>query len=380
MPKIKYPYEFDPQKRKIAKEYRKDKLIFYLLGFLISLFTGTAILVSGLHLTIKSLIIGLPLQTQIYGLTMLLIFTLTGLPLAFYSTYIHDRRYNISRYSLSGWLADLLKGSLISYIISLIMITLLYFTIGAFSQWWIYASIFYIIFWAFLNYVYPFVIVPFMWKTEPYKDTSMKEKILKLCRTLGVTGVRKIVVIKESEKSVRPNAIFMGFGGSKSIGLFDTLLDSFTKDEVETVVGHELGHYASKDVLRGLVLDAVLVFPTLYVVDYLVRMLSPMFGISSISSLASLPLIGLVYGTIEFFLMPILNMHSRWRESEADKFALVHVKKPVAQISTEKRLADYSLSQLTVNPMVEFWFFTHPVTLKRIQTAEKWKGKLKIRK
>lgn len=373
MARIRYPYEFDPKKRKIAKSYRRGKLLFYFLSLMISLGTALAVLFSGLSISIKDFVMQYPLPTLFYGFLILSIFTVTGFPLSFYSTFVYDRKFKLVRYKISGWLKDYLKSNLIYYILTLIVISVLYLSIRNFSPWWIYAGIFYIIFSAIINYVFPLVIVPFMWKTVPYKDKSMKEKILNLCKKLGMMNIRNVFVVKESEKSVRSNAFFYGIGNQQKIALFDNLLHDFTKDEVETVVGHELGHYINRDIIRGLVLESILIFPILFVVDYLVGVFVPMVGIYSINDLASLPLIGLIYGTLGFLLMSLTNMHSRRRESQADKFALEHVGKPLAQISTEKRLADMNLAELSPHPLIEFWLFTHPSTTKRIRMAQEWR-------
>ncbi len=376
MANIRYPYEFDSRKRKVAKSYRRGKLLFYFLGLLISLGTAMFILGSGLNISIRNLVLQYPLPTLLYGFITLLIFSVTGFPLTFYSNYVYDHKFKLSRYTVPSWLRDYAKINLIYYILSLTIISVLYFSISTFSPWWFYAGVFYIVFSTTINYIYPLIIVPFMWKTEPYRDQRMKEKILNLCRKLNVMNIRNVVVIKESEKSIRPNAVFMGFGNSKRIGLFDTLLSSFAKDEIETVVGHELGHYVNRDIIRSMILEALLIFPMLFIVDYFVKMFAPIFGIQGLSDLAALPLIGLVFGFLGFLLMPLSNTHSRWRESKADEFALEHVKKPIVQISTEKRLADLHLSELKTHPLIEFWLFSHPSTIKRIKMAEKWKEKL----
>ncbi|MEM5797625.1 MAG: M48 family metallopeptidase [Candidatus Aenigmatarchaeota archaeon] len=377
MSRIKYPYKFDPKKRRLASAYRRGKLLFFSLSLLISLATALFILFSGLHITIRNFVLQFPFSTLFNGFLVMLIFTITGFPLSFYSNYIFDRRYKLANYNLLNWFRDFLKINLINYVFTLLLVLALYFTINTFSPWWIYAGIFYIIFSIIVNYIYPTIIVPFMWKTEPYRDRSMKNKILILCKKLGVTHIKNVVVIKESEKSIRPNAVFMGFGNSKRIGLFDNLLNNFTRDEIECVIGHELGHYVNKDILRGLILESIMIFPTLFVIDYLVRTLSPIFGIQGISDLASLTLIGLINGTLAFLFMPLVNTHSRWRESEADKFALQHVNKPIAQISLEKRLADMHLAEVNVHPLIEFWLFTHPSTIKRIKMAENWNKKVR---
>lgn len=377
MPRIKYPYEFDPQKRRIAKTYRRGRLLLYFLGLLVSSGIALIILYSGLHTALRDFVSNYPFPTQFFTLLIFLTVSAATFPLTVYSTFIYEKKFKLSLYTFAGWLKDYLKMSLISYIFGLILVSLLYFSIHTFSLWWIYASIFYIVFYILVNYIYPMLIVPFMWKTEPYRDKGMKEKILRLCRKLGAMNIRDVVVAKESEKSIRPNAFFYGLGNQQKIALFDNLLNKFTRDEIETVVGHELGHYINKDIIRGLILEAIIIFPALFAIDYSVRIFAPAFHIQGIGDLASLPLIGLINGVIAFILMPLVNAHSRWRESQADKFALEHVQKPFAQASMEKRIADMHLSELRSHPLIEFWLFTHPSTIRRIRMAEDWKRKLK---
>ncbi|MBI2084836.1 MAG: M48 family metalloprotease [Candidatus Aenigmarchaeota archaeon] len=377
MPRLKYPYEFDPEKRRIAKTYRRGRLLIFLFSILLSTSLILFILSTGYHITLKQLVAQYPSQTIFYALTFLFIITIFKFPLTFYSSYIYEHKFKLSRYSILSWLKDFVKMTLLGYVISLILIYFLYTTIRTFSAWWLFAGMLYAIFMTVMNYIYPLVILPFMWKVEPYKDSRMKQKILKLCRRLGVTSIKNIVVIKESEKSVRPNAVFMGFGNSRKIGLYDTLLGSFTKDETETVVGHELGHYVNRDVWKGFAIEAILIFPMLFAVDYVVDVSGPAFGIYSIADISSLPLIVLTFGILDFLLAPIVNAYSRHREAMADEFALEHVRKPFAQVSTEKRLADMGLSDSKPHWLVEFWLFNHPATFRRIKMAERWRKKLK---
>ncbi|MBI2543224.1 MAG: M48 family metallopeptidase [Candidatus Aenigmarchaeota archaeon] len=379
MPRIKYPYEFDPKKRRISSVYRRGRLAIYIIGMLFSLVALLFILSSGLNPIIKSMAVQFPVPILAYGFLIMLTLTIFNFPLSFYSSYIYEHKFKLSRYTIPAWLKDYLKGNLISYVISLIAIYFLYIIIASFSPWWLYAGIMSIIYSAFIGYLYPVLIVPFLWKTESYRDKKMKSKILNLCRRLGVNEIKNVVVIKESEKSTKPNAVFMGFGNSKKIGLFDNLLNSFTKGEVEAVVGHELGHYVNRDILRMLILESILIFPLLFVVDYLVKAFGPIFGIPAISDITSLPLIILTYGILGFILMPMTNTYSRHMETKADEFALQHVRKAVAQVSTEKRLADMHLADLKPHPFIEFWLFSHPSTMKRIEMAQRWRNKLKKR-
>lgn len=377
MVRIKYPYKFDPKKRELAEKYKNGKLKLYFVSIMLSILTSGLILLTNFHITLDIWTSQLPFQLVFYTLGILLIFTVSRLPLTFYSSFMYEHKFNLSNYKIIGWLTDFAKMIIISYPLAILSIAILYFSINTFTPWWLYAGVLYIAVSTIMDYIYPEIIVPFMWKIKPYKDAKMKKKILDMCKKVGQVNIKKIVVIEESEKSSKPNAVFMGFGKTKSIGLFDTLLNSFTSAEIETVIGHELGHYVNKDMIKGTILEAIIVFPLLYITDYVIVNYGYIFGIPNIASLTSLVLIGLIYGFLEFLTMPIVNGYSRRMESAADKFALDNVRKPEAQISTERRLTDMHLSEVSAHPLIEFWMYSHPSTVKRIQMAEKWKKKKK---
>ncbi|MBI2971708.1 MAG: M48 family metalloprotease [Candidatus Aenigmarchaeota archaeon] len=375
----RYPYEFDPKKRKRAEQYRRGKLHLYGIGLLVSLATLLSVLVSGLHLVIRDVSLHTPFPALANGLLVLAVLTVAQLPVTFYSTYVYEHAFHLSRYTLARWARDFLKFTLVQYAFALAMIGLLYASFGMFSPWWAYAGVAFLFLSGLMSYVFPVIVLPFLWKTEPYADEAMKRKLLRLCRKLGVTGIQNVVVIRESEKSVKPNAVFAGFGTTKQIGLYDTLLTAFTRDEIETVIGHELGHCVNKDIARSLLLEALLIFPLLFIIDRGVALFGPAFGVAAISDGASLALIALLYGSLNFMLMPITNSYSRHREAHADAFALEHVRKPLAQISAEKRLADMHLAELEAHPLTELWLLSHPPTIKRIRMAEEWEERRKKR-
>ncbi len=366
MPKIKYPYEFDKARRKKAKSYTRIRMINGIVnGILLPLVFYYAVLVSGFSVFLKGFgFLG-------YILAFLAASTAVQFPLRFYSTFVLEHRYGLSRQKIGGWAKDYAKGVFLSYVFFVPVIAGVYalMPVGA---WWVYAGVAYIALTLFMNFIFPVVIFPFFYKLEPYRDARMKRKLIKMAGEFG-KRISTVLVAKESEKSVKANAMFAGIGATKRIVLFDNLLRYFRKDEVETVIGHELGHYVNKDTTRYLIIEAVKIFPVLLIVDYALRSSVNSFGIASMSDIASLPLFLLVYDLIDLALMPVLNAYSRHRESLADLFALKVSNKPNAQESTEKRLADLDLVDDKPNPIVEFILFSHPAPWRRIKMCREWK-------
>jgi STE24 endopeptidase len=368
MPKIKYPYEFNPKLRRLSKRYSRIKLINGIAnGIILPIVFVYVLLVSGLSVTIAGWSSFIP----VYSFIIITLMTVVQFPIRLYSGFFLERRYGLSSRSFSSWLTDYAKGLLILYVFTIPAVTGLYYLLPM-DSWWIYAGAAYFLITVFLSYIYPVLVFPFFYKTTAYKDVAMRKKLVAMAAKFG-KKISTVLVAKESEKSRRANAMFAGIGSTKRIVLFDTLLNAFTKDEIETVIGHELGHYVNKDTIRFIIIDAIKIFPTFWIIDYVLRISVGSFGITAISDVTSLPLFMLVYFLIGIIEMPLDNAYSRRRETAADLFGLNVSKKPKAQISTEKRLADMALGDDNPHPLVEFFFFSHPSAKKRIKMAEDWK-------
>jgi len=375
---IKYPYEFDPKKRKLAKVYTKVKIINSIINsIIIPIAFLILFVVFGGHVWLQGVVFSVTLefllQIPIYAFILSIFLVIVQFPLSFYSSFIYEHKYGLSNYKLTGWFKDFFKEELVYFIFFLPAITVLYYLIGLTPLWWLYAGIIFAVVATILDFIMPVILLPFFYKLEPYKDEIQKKKLLAMIRKAGVKNLNTVLVAKESEKSKKPNAMFTGFGKTKRMILFDTLLDSFTPDEIETVIGHELGHYVHRDSIKGLLIEIVLMFPILFVISLLL----PPPTVSYIHIIATIPLFILYHSIIDLILMPFINTHSRRIEKQADIFALDVSRKPDAQISTEKRLADMALGDDSPHPLIETILFTHPMVKKRIKTCVEWKQKNK---
>ena len=376
--KIKYPYEFDSKKRKLAQHYTRGRLLNFAfngvvipIGFLfIFLSTGASALLSGVLSGYGFL------QVPVYAFLLLWFMTAVEFPLRFYFSYVREHNYGLSNYTLGGWFKDFLKGVVLNFVTAVPIAVGLFYLLQ-FDLWWIYAGIALTLLRILFTYIIPVVVLPFFYRMEPYKDEEHRKKILEIVRNAGLNDIKNVYVANESAKSTKANALFSGFGGTKRIVLFDTLTEKFTKDEIETVIGHELGHYIHKDEFRDIVLQTILAFPMLFVIDIILRAYVGTSGISSLADVAILPLILLSYYVLGLIAMPVENAYSRKMEREADLFALDSIRKPDAQISTEKRLADMALSEIKSHPVIEFVLRSHPDTLNRIKSCEEWKRRNK---
>ena len=371
-------YQYDPDKRALARRYENVKLILEpIIGTLIPVMFSLFLLFSGASAWIAR---NLASTTDSYWVTLALyvvifvsLLQLVESPFALYSGFIVDHRFHLSTQNLKAWVVDELKGLGIELAFAVLAGATLYYLIRTMSLWWLVAAALFAIFSILLSIFLPYVLMPIFYKMTPLSDSSLKDNLLEMSRKVGAKSVDRVMVADESRKSVRANAFFSGIGKSKAIVLFDTLLSNFTHREVVTVVAHELGHYVNKDIWKEAILSGFLTIPPFFIADYVLRLSAGNLGLVGIADPAGLPIIFVILIGVSFLLQPLSNGISRIMESKADQFALRAADDSEAQSSAEKRLADLSLAVDRPNRLVELVFYTHPSPASRVQLAENWK-------
>lgn len=371
-------YQYDVTKRSIAKNYENVKLILDLvngtiipLGFSAILFlTGGSVLLSGQLNTFTG---SYWISLWLYLLVFFILLQLLAMPLSFYSGYVVDHKFSLSTQTLRDWFVDELKGLGVALIFGILAGSVLYYLIGNLLLWWVAAAAIFAAFSILLSIILPFVILPIFYKVSPLADMNLKENLLQMSKKFGAHNVDRVLVADESRRSIRANAFFSGVGKSRSIVLFDTLLNNFTHREITTVVAHELGHYVNKDIWKEALTSGLAIIPPFYIADYALRSAVAMDNLPSIIDPAGIPLVFAVLVGVGFVLQPLTNWLSRIVERKADEFALKAADDSEAQASSERRLADLSLSVDSPSRLVELFFYTHPPSSKRVRLAEEWK-------
>ena len=370
-------YQYDEAKRSIAKHYEDAKLTMgFLNGTLIPLAFCVTLLLSDASRQLANAVelisgsywidLGSYVATFVIGLQ------LVALPLTFYSGFVVDHRFQLSTQTIRGWIVDTLKEVGIELIFAILAATVLYYLIENVAYWWIAAAVIFAAFSILLSIILPFVFLPIFYKVNPLSDVQLKEGLLQMTKTSGVSNIDRVLVADESRRSIRANAFFSGVGKSKSIVLFDTLLNNFTHREITTVVAHELGHYVNKDIWKEALTTGLLIIPPFFIIDIALRYAVRASIITSMIDPAGIPIVFSILIGVTFGLQPVSNAISRSVERQADVFALKVAKDPEAQASTERRLADLSLSVDSPNRLVELFFYTHPPSSQRIKLAENW--------
>ena len=371
-------YQYDKEKRDISGRYERVKLVLDTInGTLVPLAVSLAFFLSGVSdLLVKWLnaVTGSYWATLwVYLVVFVIILQIVALPIGFYSGFTVDHRFKLSTQTIQGWVLDELKGLGVGLAFVLLAGSVLYYLIENVTFWWVAAAVIFAGFSILVSIILPFVLLPIFYKVTPLSDLQLKDDLLRMSGSKGVNNVDRVLVADESRRSIRANAFFSGVGGSRSIVLFDTLLNNFTRREIVTVVAHELGHYVNKDIWKEALTSGLLIIPQFFVADAVLRLAVNSSALIRLSDPAGVPLIFAVLIGVGFVLQPVSNAISRAVERKADEFALSAANDPDAQASAERRLADLSLSVDKPSRIVELLFYTHPPSSKRIKLAEEWK-------
>lgn len=303
--------------------------------------------------------------------TMILMTAATLLTLPFgYIDLVLRRAYDLSHESTTAWLIRQGKALGVSLVITLIVVQGLYWLLRTLPHWWWAPAAFGgVVFTIALTYLQPYVITPLFFTQRPLADESLRAAIITLGERSGVP-INEVYVIDASRQGNEGNAYFTGVGGATRVVLYDTLLRDYQRDELLTILAHELGHWRYHHIWQGIALTAVGAPVGLWLVHLLLQRLLPAWGIRDPADIASLPLILLIVTLGSYLLLPAENALSRHWERQADRFAIAATGNPQAFQRTFVRLARQNLADPTPPRLIEGLFGTHPAIGRRVADAQ----------
>ena len=291
-------------------------------------------------------------------------------PLNFYSSYILEHKYKLSNQTLLKYFVESLKSILVSGVIGIPILLLFYFILKEFGDnWWLIFAMAMFFISVILSQIFPILIFPIFYKVKPIENEELKERIKMLATDAGLK-VQNVYSFDMSKSTKKANAAFTGLGKTKRIILGDTLLSSYSSDEIETVIAHELGHYKKKHIIKNIIFGTINSFVMFFLISVLYKNSLSWFGFSSITEIAALPLLTLWAMLIGLIQTPIGNMLSRKFEYEADQYAVEATNKPLSFIQTLNKLTEQNLGDKEPHPFVEWFFYSHPSIKKRISAIE----------
>jgi len=313
----------------------------------------------------------LPSQEIIRGALVIcsamLVSSFVDLPFEYYKTFVVDEKFGFNKMSQVMFFTDLVKHSLVGLALGApILFAALWLMQGAGQYWWLYLWIIWSIFNLLMLAVYPTFIAPLFNKFVPLQDESLKQRIEALLTKCGFKS-QGLFVMDGSSRSSHGNAYFTGFGASKRVVFFDTLLERLNADEIEAVLAHELGHFKHKHVIKRIVILFLMSFLGLALLGWLIN--QPWFytglGVTQMSNYIALMLFMLVSPIFLFLLRPVMASYSRKNEFEADDYAANHASAKDLVKALVKLYRD-NASTLTPDPLHSAFYDSHPPASIRI--------------
>ena len=318
---------------------------------------------------------------MVQQLALLAAFVLIGglitLPLSWYATFRIEERFGFNKMTMSLWLGDLVKGSLVGALVGLPIAALVLWLMGAAGPaWWLWAWGVWMAFNLLALVLYPTVIAPLFNKFEPLSDETLKARVNALMQRCGFAA-KGLFVMDGSKRSAHANAYFTGFGAAKRVVFFDTLLKQLSPEEIDAVLAHELGHYKRRHILKRIVMMFALSLGGFALLGWVSSQAWFFSGLGVTPSMdtpnnaLALLLFMMVVPLFTFFLSPLMAQLSRKHEFEADAYAVAHTNGNDLASALLKLYKD-NASTLTPDPLYARFYYSHPPAserLSRLQTA-----------
>ncbi|MDD5298904.1 MAG: M48 family metallopeptidase [Gallionella sp.] len=354
-----------------AADYTSAKARFAMLG---ALFDAALLLVFTLAGGIQFIAdichgwFGAPLtQGMATIVAVLLLSSLLEAPFSLYHTFVIEARFGFNKMTLKLYLIDALKSLLLGAVLGLpLLFGVLWLMERMGAYWWLYVWLVWMAFNLAVLFIYPSFIAPLFNKFTPLQDEAMKARIEALLDKCGFTA-KGLFVMDGSKRSAHGNAYFTGFGKTKRIVFFDTLLGRLSGNEVEAVLAHELGHFKRRHVLKRIVATFAMSLGFLWLLGQLMQTawFYQGLGVSTPSTALALLLFFMILPIFSFLLHPLLSAYSRKHEFEADAYAAQQTAATDLANALVKLYQD-NAATLTPDPLYSAFYDSHPPAAVRI--------------
>ncbi|MGB5506009.1 MAG: M48 family metallopeptidase [Sulfurovum sp.] len=327
------------------------------LVFIWWVFTGFAWLSSMIQFD------GSIMQAVLFLFGFIIVNYIIGLPFELYQKFKIDEAFGFNKMTAKMYVIDVVKSSLLFFILGGAVFALLSWIIISYEMWWLwgFAAMFAIAIIA--NLLAPTFMALFN-KFSPLDEGELKEKITAMMTQSGLKS-DGIFVMDASKRDSRLNAFFGGLGKSKRVVLFDTLLEKLNTKELLAVLGHELGHFSHGDIWKNIGLMGVLLFIAFYLFGHLPDALFTQMGVIPEAGV-QIAMLMLLLPLVSFVFTPFMSYVSRHNEYAADEYG--------SQMGGKENLVSALMKLVTENkafpkshPLVIFFYYTHPPVLERLK-------------
>jgi len=311
-------------------------------------------------------------QGTIIIVSVLMLHSILESPFDLYRTFNIEVRFGFNKMTLRLYLLDALKGLLLGAVLGLpLLLGVLWLMERMGDLWWLYVWGVWVVFNLLLLFIYPTYIAPLFNDFEPLQDEAQKVRIEALLDKCGFAA-SGLFVMDGSKRSTHGNAYFTGFGKSKRIVFFDTLLQRLTPNEIDAVLAHELGHFKHRHVLKRIAYTFAVSLGFLWLLAQLLH--ADWFylglGVSTQSTATALLLFFMALPAFTFLLHPVASAYSRKHEFEADAYAARQTDAKELVNALVKLYQD-NAKTLTPDPLYASFYESHPPAPIRIAHLQK---------
>lgn len=315
-------------------------------------------------------------HSLVYWAEYLVLTSILVFPLTVYESYFREHKYGLATQSFGPWLNDQFKGLLVGLVLGAIIVTLLFGVVRRLQRtWWIWGAVVSVLFFVFVILIGPVYILPIFNKVSKLDHSRITQPILSLAHANGIP-VDDIYQVDASRQTTRMSANVSGVGNTMRITLNDNLLRRGSPEEIQAIMGHEIGHYVLNHVHKGILFYGVVIvcgFALLrWALDWSLRRWGEKWQIRGVGDTAVLPLVVLLASIFLFVLTPVFNTAGRMVEFEADMYGLNASRQPDGEAQAAIHLGEYR--KMSPGRVEEWIFYDHPSGRRRIYTAMRWKA------
>ena len=364
----------DKKKQTKAKKYENEKRKISIFGSILSLSFILVFYFSGLSKFLANINLSFIYVFLIYIIIFHILSTLIGLPLGYYSSFIHEHKWGFSNYTNKTWILDQLKSFTVSFILLPIMLGIFFWVLWKFPNiWWLVAATVTTLISIIFVTLFPVVILPIFNKYDPIeyeKLTSQLSEIL-LKAGLNPSGFFRQDMSRQTKKE---NAFLAGMGNTRRVVIADNLLEHMSLSEIKSVIAHEVGHYRFSHLPKNIAISTAQQLVIFYLLNIIMKILYPEFLTSNTNNLSLFPMFSLIMGLLSSLLFgPLNNMISRYFERQADRTSLDLYPNKDAFQKAMAGLANRNLSNAYPEWWVKLLYYSHPPIGERLSFAENYK-------
>jgi STE24 endopeptidase len=370
----------DKERQLKARRYEKENRLLGLAGMLLSLAILLAFYFSGLSARLANLILGRSIiwTFLIYVLSFEALFTILSFPLHFYSSYVHEHKWNFSNHTVKSWLWEQTKSFFVGLIILLIILGLLFWIMALSPQkWWLIAGLAMSLVSVIFATLVPVVILRIFNKYTPIQNKELTDALEEI---LSRGGLKSSGFFKEdmSRQTKKENAFLAGLGKTRRVVLGDNLMERMNIPEIESIIAHEVGHFKHRHIWKNILIGTLEQLVVFYLLNLAMKALFPQFLSSTRWNLTLFPILAILMGAISGFLFgPLSNALSRHFEKQSDQYSLENIRDKRSFMTALAGLADRNLSNAYPEWWVKLLYYSHPPIGERLRMAEDFKEEIK---